>query len=80
MSVLSKKLWDFEGQKLTLTEISRLIPALSITGIKNHLLNGRNTRMLMLSYNGKAKTIAATKKRLSNIHRDFHFSENSIPK
>lgn len=47
-------LFDFEGQRLSLTEIRNLVPYMSREGIRRHIEAGRNTRPQIASFDPKA--------------------------
>lgn len=46
--------YKFEGRLLTLSEIKKHVPRLSVSAIKAHIEAGRNTKIAMLMFDPKA--------------------------
>jgi len=50
----AKKLYEFEGQMLTMPEICAMVPVLPKKTVWSHLVAGRNTRRAMLTFDSAA--------------------------
>lgn len=48
------RVYEFEGEQLTVAQIRQRVPALSADTIRNHLAAGRNTRQAMLAFDPAA--------------------------
>lgn len=46
--------YEFEGQQLTLSEIAKRVPCMSMTAIRNGLAKGRKTRRQLLSADARS--------------------------
>lgn len=53
LSGRGQRYW-FDGEYLTVREIHRRVPALSIQTVRNHLRSGRATTVAMLSFSTEA--------------------------
>jgi hypothetical protein len=54
------KVYEFEGEELTLRQIQERLPVLSTRTIQKHVEEGRTTRREILSYDGASKSRAAS--------------------
>jgi hypothetical protein len=79
MTASTGKRYRFEGQDLTVSEIRKVVPALSDSTIRKHLAEGRDTRHAMLTYNPLAASRAGglRGRKASNLSNSIHEDASS---
>lgn len=54
------KLYVFEGSEMTLAQIHKMVPVLSMQQLSVHILAGRNTKRAILNWRHQPKKAPAT--------------------
>jgi len=73
------RMYEFEGQMRTISQIRRMIPALGESAIQMRVDRGMTTRSAMLSFDSRAAMRTGGRKSRSSFGDTFSFGEKTKP-
>lgn len=65
--------YEFEGRRMTVSEIHAIVPAISRTAIVEHIKAGRTTRQQMLTFNPRAAMSAGGRRGRAAVGKRLYF-------